>query len=53
MTECDVCQADGATDDDETELEEEEEEESEPDLLWISDEMSLSEGEAGGDELGR
>lgn len=50
MTECGVCQADGATDDEESELEAEE---SEPDLLWISDEMSLSEGEAGGDELGR
>lgn len=41
MTECDFCQADGVTDDEESELEDH----------WISDEMSLSEGEASGDEL--
>lgn len=37
MPECDLCQADGATED--------EAEESEPDDYWMSDEMSLSEGE--------
>lgn len=42
MPECDLCQADGATED------EAEAEESEPDDCWMSDEMSLSEGEISG-----
>lgn len=46
MTECNLCQAD----DEESELEAEE---SELEDHWISDEMSLSEGEASGDELKR
>lgn len=43
MTECDLCQADGVTDDEESELEAEE---SELEDHWLSEEMSLSEGEA-------
>lgn len=42
MPECDLCQADSATQD--------EAEESERDEGWMSDEMSLSEGEIGGGE---
>lgn len=42
MPECDLCQADGATED--------EAEESELDDCWMSDEMSLSEGEINGGE---
>lgn len=42
MPECDLCQADGATED------EAEAEESEPEICWMSDEMSLSEGEISG-----
>lgn len=49
MTECDLCQADGGSDE-ESELEAEE---SELEDHWISDEMSLSEVEASGDELKR
>lgn len=45
MTECDLCQAGGVTDE-ESELEAEE---SQLEDHWISDEMSLS--EASGDEL--
>lgn len=42
MTECDLCQADGVTEDEESVLEDH----------WISDEMSVSEGESA-DELQR
>lgn len=42
MPECDLCQADGVS--------EGEAEESEPDDCWMSDEMSVSEGEIGGGE---
>lgn len=42
MSECDLCQADGMTDD--------EVEESDQEDDWMSEEMSLSEGENGGDK---
>lgn len=42
MSECDLCQADGVTDD--------EVEESDQEDNWMSEEMSLSEGENGGDK---